>query len=159
MRTLRRRRLKNRTDYKARFGLLKSEKPRLVVRKTNRYIIIQLVVSDTAQDKVIASSISKDLLEKGWPKDMSGSLKSIPAAYLTGMLLANKVKKEIKEAILDIGMQRNVKGSRIFAALKGAIDSGLTIPHSSDSLPTEEDLKKNEKINPILEKLRKELTK
>ena len=32
----RRRRIEAKTDYKARFNLLKSEKPRLVVRKTNR---------------------------------------------------------------------------------------------------------------------------
>ena len=158
-RTIRRRRFENKTDYKARFGLLKSGLPRLVIRKSNRYIIVQLVASDTANDKVIATAISKDLLAKGWPEDKAGSLKSISAAYLTGMLLASKVKKTNKSAILDMGMQRNVKGSRIFAALKGAIDSGLQIPHSSESLPTEQDLKKNEKILQIFEKLRKELAK
>ena len=43
MRTMRKRRRQNRTDYKARIALLKSEKPRVVVRKTNRYILSQLI--------------------------------------------------------------------------------------------------------------------
>lgn len=159
MKTIRRRRMENRTDYKARFGLLKSEKPRLVIRKTNRYIIAQLVLSDTAQDKVIASVISKDLVSKGWPAEKSGSLKSLSAAYLTGLLLASKVKKTTKEAILDLGMQRNIKGSRIYAALKGFIDGGIKVPCSEDSLPKEEDLKKNEKVVATFEKIRKELNK
>lgn len=157
MRTIRRRRLENRTDYRARFGLLKAETPRLVIRKSNRYITVQLVASETAQDKVIASAISKELITKGWPEAKSGSLKSLSASYLTGMLLASKVKKTNKEAILDMGMYR--KGLRIFAALRGAIDGGLTIPHSPEALPKEEALKKDEKIVPIFEKLRKELAK
>jgi hypothetical protein len=36
---------------------------------------------------------------------------------------------------LDIGLNPPIKGSRIYAALKGVVDSGLDIPHSPDILP------------------------
>ncbi|MEM4271506.1 MAG: 50S ribosomal protein L18, partial [Candidatus Pacearchaeota archaeon] len=81
MKTPRRRRLEAKTDYKARLELLKSGKPRLVVRKSNKYMTIQIVKSEIAQDKVIVGTTSRILLEKGWPKEKSGSLKSLAAAY------------------------------------------------------------------------------
>lgn len=146
MKTLRRRRLEHKTDYKARFGLLKSDMPRLVIRKSNRYIFAQLVVSENAQDKVVINVNSKDLLAHGWPKNMQGSLKGIVASYLTGYLIAKKSK--IPEAILDMGMYR--KGLRVFAALKGAIDAGMKIPHDPEALPDMEDLKTNEKTAKLL---------
>ena len=37
--TIRKRRYEGKTDYKARFFLLKSGKPRVVFRKTNRYLL------------------------------------------------------------------------------------------------------------------------
>jgi large subunit ribosomal protein L18 len=157
MKSIRRRRLENKTDYKARLELLKSGRARLVARKSNRFIIAQIVVSDIAQDKVIATVNSKELLTKGWPKEQMGSLKSLPAAYLTGALLAVKVKKQIKEAILDAGMYRNVKKSRIYAVVKGMNESGVKIPCSQESMPSEEDLAKNEKTSAIFMKMRKEI--
>ena len=60
MRTIRRRRNQAKTDYKARLAFLKSEKPRLVVRKSNKYILAQIVSSDIAQDKVLLTISSKD---------------------------------------------------------------------------------------------------
>ena len=150
MKTQRRRRKQAKTDYKSRLALLKSEKPRLVVRKTNRYIIAQIVESKAAQDKVIAKVSSKDLLDSGWPKEKSGSLKSIVAAYLTGFLLVKKLKDKPKEVILDSGLQRNIHGSRIYATLKGAIDAGLSIPHKKEALPSDERLKSNEKTSDLL---------
>lgn len=154
-RSIRQRRLEAKTDYKARLALLKSGKPRLVVRKTNRYIIAQIVVSDIAQDRVIAGVTSKDLLANGWPKEKSGSLKNLAACYLTGMLLAKKAKE--KDAILDSGMQRNIQKSRIYALLKGAVDAGLNIPHSQKSLPNDEEVNKNESTKEIFDKLKGKL--
>ncbi len=61
MKTQRRRRLETKTDYKARLALLKSEKPRLVIRKSNRYILAQIVLSEIAQDKILFRVSSKDL--------------------------------------------------------------------------------------------------
>jgi large subunit ribosomal protein L18 len=148
MRTIRRRRRETKTDYKARLAMLKSGKPRLVVRKTNKYIIVQIVESNIAQDKVLTNASSKELLQKGWPKEKSGSLKSLQAAYLTGILIAKKSKE--KEAILDVGLNRNIQGSRIYAVLKGAIEGGIIIPHNKDALPTEERLNKNENLKGLL---------
>lgn len=142
------------TDYKARLALLKSEKPRLIVRRTNRYIIAQIAVSEIAQDKVIVGISSKILLSKGWAEDAKGSLKSIPAAYLTGFILGKMAQeKNISEAILDIGMYRNIQKSRIYAVLKGAIDSGMEIPHSDEALP---EINPGEKIAKIFEKIKQE---
>jgi large subunit ribosomal protein L18 len=153
MKTPRRRRLEAKTDYKARLALLKSGRPRLVVRKSNRYIIAQIVESDIAQDKVIAGANSKVLLSRGWPKEMAGSLKSLSAAYLTGFILGKIAQeKKVKEAILDMGMYRTVKGSRIYAVLKGAVDAGIKIPHNAEMLPSEEKIK-NEKTEKILNKI------
>ena len=156
MRTIRQRRLKKKTDYKSRLALLKSGKPRLVIRKTNRYILAQIVESDIAKDKVIVSVTSKDLLTKGWPKENAGSLKSLPAAYLTGYILAEKVKESGKEMILDIGMHRNISQSRIYAVLKGALDAGLKVNHNEKALPTEEQINKNEKFTEIINKIVKQ---
>ena len=132
-----RRRSAGKTDYKARLALLKSNKPRLVIRKTNHYMVAQIIKSKEAQDAVICSANSKDLLKYGWPF----SLHSIPAAYLTGFLLSTKAKSKIKEAVLDIGLQRSTKGSRIYATLKGFIDGGISINYNADILPTEERIK------------------
>ncbi|MCX8158684.1 MAG: 50S ribosomal protein L18 [Candidatus Pacearchaeota archaeon] len=153
MKTIKRRRREAKTDYRNRLVLLKSQKPRLVIRKTNRYIIAQIVVSEIAQDKIIVGLTSKVLLEKGWPRELSGSLKSLSAAYLTGFLVGKMAQKQnITSAILDIGMNRNIQKSRLFAALKGAIDSGLKIPHNPDCLPPMEMIKK-EKISKIFDKI------
>ena len=154
--TVKRRRFEGKTDYLARLELLSSRQPRIVVRKTNRYILAQLVHSDLAQDKVDAGVSSKDLLTLGWPKELEGSLKSLPAAYLTGLLLAQKARN-VKEAILDIGLQRNVKGSRIYAVLKGLIDKGLKVPHSAEALPNDKRLEENTRTRETFVKLKEKL--
>ena len=155
-RTIRRRRREGKTDYKARLGFLKSGMPRVIVRKTNRYILGQIVVSDISQDRIILSVNSKDLLTNGWPKEMGGSLKSLPAAYLTGFLLGKKAK-DIDEAILDIGLQRNIKKSRLYAFLKGLVDAGFKIGHKESVLPDEEMMGKNEKTANLISKIRSSL--
>ena len=156
-RTLKRRRAEAKTDYRARLVLLKSEKPRLVIRKTNRYIIAQIIESTAAQDKVLFGVYSKQLLEKGWPKELSGSLKGIPAAYLTGLMLAKLAKGSIKDAILDLGMQRNIGKSRLYAALNGFIDGGIQVPHSKDILSGYSEISKNAKTGALVAKLKDKL--
>lgn len=132
------RRKKGKTDYKARIELLKSSKPRIVFRKTNRYIIGQCVKSEEAKDYVKVGIISKELLNYGWPEDMKGSLKSLPASYLTGFLLGKKMlDNDFKEGILDIGLLRNIKKSRIYSFLKGLVDSGIKIKIKDDTFPDE----------------------
>ncbi len=157
-RTIRRRRAEGKTDYKSRLGLLKSGKPRVIVRKTNRYIIGQIIISDSAKDKTIVEASSKELLSKGWPENLKGSLKNLSAGYLTGFLLGKK-SKEIKEGILDAGLQRNVPNSRIYAFVKGLADSGFKIPHNKDVLPSDELIERNEKTGKLIKRIKEGLGK
>jgi len=135
---MKRRRRESRTDYKLRTGLLKAGIPRIVVRRTNKYFILQAVESNEAQDKVIATVTSKDLSKNGWDAKAGGSLKSIPAGYLTGLLLAKKLGKG--KFIMDLGMARTESGSRVFAVVKGLIDGGLDISADEKAFPSEERL-------------------
>jgi len=141
MKTLKRRKKECKTDYLKRLKLLKSEKPRLVFRKTNRYIIAQYAESEAAQDKVVFGFTSKNLLERGWKGEFAGSLKSIPASYLTGYLCGKKIKKEnLEKPIVDLGMQRVIRKSAVFAFLKGLIDAEIEIPCNEENFPDEETL-------------------
>jgi len=138
----RRRRLENKTNYTKRKRLLEGRKPRIVVRKTNRYIILEYIESKEAQDKVIIGITSKELLEKGWPKEKIGSLKSLGAAYLTGLLFGKMIAK-MKPAILDTGLIRSTKGSRVYAAAKGIKDSGFNLPCGEKIFPEQERITKD----------------
>ncbi len=134
-----RRRREGKTDYYRRLKLVKSGKPRLVVRKTLNYIIVQVVEARVEGDRVIAAAHSRELGKLyGW----LGGGKNTCAAYLTGLLAGYRaLAKGVREAVLDIGLNVPSKGSRVFAALKGALDSGLKIPHSEEVLPSEDRLK------------------
>lgn len=140
-RTIKRRRKEHRTDYAKRIKLLKSGAPRIVVRKTNRYIIAQYVTSREAQDKIEFGVTSKELLKQGWPKKFGNSLKSIPAAYLTGLLLGKKISVEKKKPIVDFGMMRTTQKNKLFAFLKGLKDSGVRIECPEDNFPSEDTIK------------------
>ena len=135
---MKRRRREGKTDYKARRLMLSSGMPRIVVRRTNKYFILQAVESKEAQDKVIATITSKDLLKNGWDKKKAGSLKSIPAGYLTGILMAKKLGKG--SYIMDLGMARTEKGNRIFAVVAGLVKGGLDIRASEEVFPSEDRL-------------------
>ncbi|MFA5019471.1 MAG: 50S ribosomal protein L18 [Candidatus Pacearchaeota archaeon] len=138
--TIRKRRKEGKTDYKQRLGLLKSGSMRIVVRKTNSYIIIQYVKSTEAKDKIIIGVSSKELLKNGWPNELKGSLKSIPAAYLTGLLIGKKItaKEKDSRAIADLGLEKSVSGSRVYAALKGIVDAGVKVNIGKNVFPDEE---------------------
>lgn len=139
-----RRKRENKTNYRKRFRLLVSGKCRLVVRPSLNNTAAQIVLFDVKGDKIIASAHSSELKKLGW-KYSNGN---IPAAYLTGLSIGKKAKeKNIKEAILDIGMKTPTKGSRTFACLKGAVDAGLDVPHSAHVLPSEERIKGSHIIN------------
>jgi len=138
MKTLKRRKLEHKTDYGKRIKLLKSEKPRVVFRKSNKYVIAQYITSKGAQDKVEISTSSKELAKCG----LTGSLKSIPASYLTGLLIGKKILKEGKEKpIADFGMIRTLHKSKVYAFLKGLIDAGVEISCPEEAFPREERIK------------------
>lgn len=125
MKTVKRRRKENRTDYGNRLKLLKSGKPRVVFRKTNKYIIAQYVESKEAQDKIVFGVNSKELVKHGWKE---GSLKSIPAAYLTGYLIGKQIiKKNLETPIVDFGMTRVLHKTKTYGFLKGLIDAGVEV--------------------------------
>jgi large subunit ribosomal protein L18 len=44
-------------------------------------------------------------------------------------------------AILDIGLHQATPGSRVFAALKGAVTAGLDVPHGEEVLPDDSRVK------------------
>lgn len=130
-----RRRRAGKTNYHNRLALLISRKPRLVIRKTNKYIICQIINYTEKGDKVIASVHSKELVKAGWKH----SCNNISAAYLTGIAIANAAKKaKVSDVILDAGLYHSTKGSVIYAALKGAVDSELNIPHNPEVFPSED---------------------
>jgi len=133
-----RRRREGKTNYYQRTRLVVADSPRMVVRKTNRHIIIQLVASEMEGDRTLVAANSSELAQYGY----KGSMSSTPAAYLTGLLFAVKAKKaQYSGAVLDIGLNRATRGARVFAALKGAVDAGLNVPHGKEILPDDSRIK------------------
>ena len=130
-----RRRREGRTDYNLRKRLISSRKPRLVIRKSLKHLSLQLVEAKVNGDRVLASATTIELDEYGW----KGGTGNLPAAYLAGFLLGKRaLSKGFETAVLDLNGYSITKGSRLFAALKGAIDAGMNIPHGEDILPDEE---------------------
>jgi large subunit ribosomal protein L18 len=130
-----RRRREGKTDYRSRRALVLSRLPRLVVRRTLNHIIVQIVKAEVAGDHVIASAHSREMAKTyGW----QGNCRNVPAAYLTGLLCGFKAMVHgVKKAVLDIGLHSPSRGARVFAALKGVLDAGVTVPHSENMLPDE----------------------
>jgi len=105
-------------------------------------------------DDVLTASYSHELPRYGFPVK---SNTSYAATYATGLLCARRLLKKLKldekyagnadvngadynveamadgpkpfYALLDVGLRRTTTGSKLFAALKGATDGGLDIPH------------------------------
>ncbi|KAI9680287.1 MAG: 60S ribosomal protein L5 [Trizodia sp. TS-e1964] len=164
------RRRSGKTDYYARKRLItqaknkyNAPKYRLVVRFTNRDIVMQIVTSEVAGDKIFCSAYSHELKRYG----IKHGLTNWAAAYATGLLIARRVLKKldldedfqgIEEAdgeykltqaaegengesrrpfkcFLDVGLHRTSTGARIFGAMKGASDGGILIPHSENRFP------------------------
>ncbi|KAI8902468.1 hypothetical protein BC833DRAFT_573655 [Globomyces pollinis-pini] len=131
----------------------------MVVRFTNKDIICQIVYSKIVGDFVLAAAYSHELPRYG----IKHGLTNWSAAYATGLLLARRVLQKLGldekyegctepdgeyyeveadedgprpfKAFLDTGLRRTTTGSRIFGALKGAVDGGLAIPYSEKRFP------------------------
>jgi len=124
-----------RTNYKKRLTYLKSNKPRLVIRKTNTQIILQVIDYKPDGDRTICGVNSTSLKKLGWKL----SYKNTPACYLAGLSLGKKaLTKKVKEAVVDLGLQTPIKGSKLYAAVKGVIDAGLKINAEKEICPKEE---------------------
>jgi large subunit ribosomal protein L5e len=134
-------------------------KYRMVVRVTNTRIICQIFYARIVGDICVASANSQELPGYG----VKVGLTNYSAAYCTGLLLARRVLKKMKldgvyaglteatgeeynveqvkgkshsfRCFLDTGLARTSSGANIFGALKGAVDGGLEIPHSTKRFP------------------------
>jgi len=150
-----RRRRQGVTDYAKRVALLKSGLPRLVVRKSNKYVIVQVVEFSEKGDETIAAATSRQLSKLGFQGKAN-----TPSAYLTGFLVGKRaLAKGASECAADFGRHAATKGSLLYAAVKGAVDAGLKIPASPEVLPSKEriegkNLKNSTGFAEALEKLR-----
>lgn len=134
-------------------------KYRLIVRLSNRDITCQVGYSRIEGDKIVCAAYSHELPNYG----IKAGLTNYAAAYCTGLLLARRLLQKLGldtlyqgqtevngeeynvEALdngpgafrcyLDIGLNRTTTGARIFGAMKGAVDGGLNIPHSTKRFP------------------------
>lgn len=142
MRIAKRRRREAKTNYTKRIKLLKGNAPRLVFRKTNKYLIVQYIVSKEAQDKIEVGVNSKMLMKYGWPKQAESGLSSLTAAYLTGFLMGKKINGK-ETPIIDFGMIRNLHKTKLYGFLKGLVDAGVKIKFNKEKeiFPSEERVK------------------
>merc|ERR1711930_43475 len=143
-------------QYKNKFN---TPKYRLIVRSTNRDVVCQVAYSRMAGDVIIAAAYSHELPQFG----CKVGLKNYAAHYCTGLLLARRLLKKFNldkayvgqtevdgdeynvepnddgpgpfRCFLDTGLTRTTTGNKVFGALKGAVDGGLDIPHSTKRFP------------------------
>jgi len=133
-----RRKRERKTDYKKRKALVSSGIPRIVIRGSSKHMTVQIVEAKPKGDQVLAAAKSSHLSDLGWKRGFGNT----PAAYLTGLMAGVRaIRRGVHSAIADIGLRRPTKGSRIFAALKGAIDSGIKVPHGEGVFPEESRIK------------------
>lgn len=177
-----RRRREAKTDYYARTRLILQDKNkyatpkyRLVFRKTNKDLIVQIIAADIDHDRVVESAYAHELKNYG----VHVGLTNYAAAYCTGLLLARRINKKFNldyegqtqvdgaiynneevqgdkaafRAFLDVGLARTTTGARIFGALKGAVDGGLHVPHTDRRFPGSKTTEKNKyEANPEFHK-------
>ncbi|XP_029355985.1 60S ribosomal protein L5 [Echeneis naucrates] len=134
-------------------------KYRMIVRFSNRDIICQIAYAKIEGDMIVCAAYSHELPKYG----ISVGLTNYAAAYCTGLLLARRLLNKFGldkvydgqvevtgdefnvESIdgqpgaftcyLDAGLARTTTGNKVFGALKGAVDGGLSIPHSTKRFP------------------------
>jgi len=134
-------------------------KYRLIVRISNKTIICQVAYSRIEGDHIVCAAKSSELPNYG----IKVGLANYAAAYCTGLLLARRLLKKFRldklypgnlevngeaysvepndngpnafRCYLDVGLMRTSTGARIFGAMKGAVDGGLNIPHSTKRFP------------------------
>ena len=118
------------TNYRKRSGILIGRRPFIITKISGQNISAQALKPTLTGDIVIASAHSRELIRHGW----KGSMNSMPACYLTGLLLGKKsIQKGANNAVLYTG--NNPFTTKVAACLKGIVDSGINIPVSKESLP------------------------
>lgn len=127
-----RRKIEGKTDYRKRKSILLSRSVFVAPRISGKNVTVQFSKATLKGDYVLASAHSRELYKVGW----KGSGKSLPAAYLTGLVAGLKaLKAGVKEASLYTGLERYRHGSRISAVLKGVLDAGVSVPADIETLP------------------------
>lgn len=134
-------------------------KYRMVVRISNKNVTCQIVYARIEGDVVLSSAYSHELPRFG----IKSGLTNYSATYATGLLLARRTLKKLNldktyagvkdvtgeeynvenvdgqpgafQCHLDVGLARTSTGAKVFAALKGAVDGGLHIPHGVKRFP------------------------
>ena len=130
-----RRKRQGKTNYKKRIAYIKSGNPRLVIRSSLNNVLVQCIEFNPKGDKILVSSHSSELEKYGWKNIRS----NLPTSYLTGLLAGKKAAKlGVKDIVLDIGFNVSVKGSKVYAAVKGIIDSGFNLNIAEEMLPSED---------------------
>ena len=127
-----RRRREGKTNFAKRLALVKSGRTRMVVRRSNKDIMIQFIDFDPKGDKTLLT-VSGAHLSKlyQWP-----SKRNVWTAYLAGLMAGKMAKKKgVKDIVVDLGMYVPSKGAVIFAAQKGAADAGLETVCDKEKVP------------------------
>lgn len=127
-----RRRREGKTNFAKRLALVKSGKTRMVVRRSNKGIVIQFIDFDPKGDRTLLTVTGTHLSkEYKW-----SSKRNVWTAYLAGLMAGKMAKKKgVKGFVLDLGMYVPSKGSVIFAAQKGAQDAGLETSCDKEKVP------------------------
>jgi large subunit ribosomal protein L5e len=139
-------------------------KYRLVVRLSNKEVTCQIAYATMQCDRILGVAYSSELSRYGANITKKGGQKNYAACYATGLLLARRVLQKIGldrsyvgvvkadgtyykvkqgaeekrspfKVFLDVGLTRTTTGSRVFGAMKGAVDGGLLIPHKPKRFP------------------------
>jgi large subunit ribosomal protein L18 len=121
------------TNYRKRSGILIGRRPFIITKISGQNISAQSLKPTLTGDIVIASAHSRELIRHGW----KGSMNSMPVCYLTGLLLGKKtIERGATKAVLYTG--NNPFTTKVAACLKGIVDSGIKIPVSKESLPSDD---------------------
>ncbi|MDD5339881.1 MAG: 50S ribosomal protein L18 [Candidatus ainarchaeum sp.] len=138
-----RRRREGKTNFAKRLALVKSGKPRMVVRRSNAGIVVQFIEFDPKGDRTLLTVNGRHLAKQcQWD-----SKRNVWTAYLAGLMAGRLAhKKGVTDFVLDIGMYTPSKGSILFAALKGAADAGLKASFDKEKVPESKIANPPEKI-------------
>ncbi|XP_038672539.1 60S ribosomal protein L5-like [Scyliorhinus canicula] len=131
----------------------------MIVRVSNRDIVCQVAFAKIEGDVIVCAAYSHELPRYG----VKVGLTNYAAAYCTGLLLTRRLlqkfgldkiyegevvvtgdefnvesvtgKPSVFTCYLDAGLARTSTGNKVFGAMKGAADGGLSIPHSTKRFP------------------------
>ena len=141
-----RRRREGRTDYHRRLRLISGHLPRLVVRRSLYHVSAQVVEAKPQGDTTLVQANSRELAAL----DYQGGNSNTTAAYLVGLQVGKRaLAAGVNKAVLDIGLASATRGSVIFAALKGAVDAGLEVPHDPEVFPSVERIRGKHASRPV----------